>query len=86
MAGSSYSCPMATSPPTRTSAGAPTGIHDQRVQREGRQTFRLFQALRRQDELKLRVHMNIAAERLAEALHLRGARVQLVALPQELIA
>ncbi|MBE7554784.1 MAG: amidohydrolase [Anaerolineales bacterium] len=44
-----------------------TGIHDQRVQREGRQTFRLFQALRRQGELKLRVHMNIAAEHLAEA-------------------
>jgi predicted amidohydrolase YtcJ len=44
-----------------------TGIHDQRVQREGRQSFRLFQALRRQGELKLRVHMNIAAERLAEA-------------------
>lgn len=44
-----------------------TGIHDQRVQREGRQTFRLFQALRRQNELNLRVHMNIAAEHLAEA-------------------
>ncbi|MBI1881914.1 MAG: amidohydrolase [Chloroflexi bacterium] len=44
-----------------------TGIHDQRVQREGRQSFRLFQALRRQGELNLRVHMNIAAERLAEA-------------------
>lgn len=44
-----------------------TGIHDQRVQHEGRQTFRLFQALRRQDELNLRVHMNIAAEHLAEA-------------------
>ncbi len=43
-----------------------TGIHDQRVQREGRQSFRLFQALRRQGELKLRVHMNIAAEHLAE--------------------
>jgi hypothetical protein len=44
-----------------------TGIHDQRVQREGRQTFRLFQALRRQGELNLRVHLNIAAEHLAEA-------------------
>lgn len=44
-----------------------TGIHDQRVQREGRQNFRLFQALRRQGELKLRVHMNIAAEFLGEA-------------------
>jgi predicted amidohydrolase YtcJ len=37
------------------------------VQHEGRQTFRLFQALRRQGELNLRVHMNIAAEHLAEA-------------------
>jgi predicted amidohydrolase YtcJ len=44
-----------------------TGIHDQRVQREGRQTFRLLQALRRQGDLNLRVHMNIAAEHLAEA-------------------
>lgn len=44
-----------------------TGIHDQRVQREGRQTFRLFQALHRQGELNLRVHVNIAAEHLAEA-------------------
>jgi hypothetical protein len=44
-----------------------TGIHDQRVQREGRRTFRLFQALRRQGELNLRVHMNIAIEHLAEA-------------------
>lgn len=44
-----------------------TGIHDQRVQREGRQNFRLFQALRRQGELKLRVHMHIAAEFLSEA-------------------
>ncbi|MFN8459163.1 MAG: amidohydrolase family protein [Anaerolineae bacterium] len=47
-----------------------TGIHDQRVQREGRQNFRLFQALRRQGELKLRVHMHIAAEFLAEAVSL----------------
>lgn len=44
-----------------------TGIHDQRVEREGRQSFRLFQALHRQGELKLRVHMNIAADYLAEA-------------------
>jgi predicted amidohydrolase YtcJ len=44
-----------------------TGIHDQRVQREGRQSFRLFQALHRQNKLNLRVHMNIAAEHLAEA-------------------
>jgi hypothetical protein len=44
-----------------------TAIHDQRVQREGRQNFRLFQALRRAGELTLRVHMNIAAEFLSEA-------------------
>jgi hypothetical protein len=44
-----------------------TGIHDQRVQGEGRQSFRLFQALRRQGELKLRVHMHLAAEHLVEA-------------------
>jgi hypothetical protein len=43
-----------------------TGIHDQRVQREGRQSFRLYQALNRAGELKLRVHMNIAAEHLPE--------------------
>ncbi len=44
-----------------------TGIHDQRVQSEGRQSFRLLQTLRRLDKLSLRVHMNIAAEHLAEA-------------------
>jgi len=44
-----------------------TGIHDQRVEREGRQTFRLYQALRRQNELKLRVHMNISSDFLTEA-------------------
>lgn len=44
-----------------------TGIHDQRVEQEGRRSFRLFQALRRQDRLNLRVHMNIAADYLAEA-------------------
>ena len=44
-----------------------TSIHDQRVQQEGRQSFRLFQALHRQHKLNLRVHMNIAAEHLAEA-------------------
>ena len=44
-----------------------TGIHDQRVQREGRKSFQLFQALRRSDELNLRIHMNIAAEQLSEA-------------------
>ncbi|MFQ5858447.1 MAG: amidohydrolase, partial [Anaerolineae bacterium] len=47
-----------------------TGIHDQRVKDEGRVSFRLFQALRRHDELNLRVHMNIAAEYLAEAAKL----------------
>ncbi len=44
-----------------------TGVHDQRVQRGGRQSFRLFQALHRRNKLSLRVHMNIAAEYLAEA-------------------
>jgi len=44
-----------------------TGIHDQRVKREGRMTFRLFQALRRRGQLNLRVQMNIAAEYLPEA-------------------
>ncbi len=44
-----------------------TGIHDQRVENEGDQSFRLFQQLRRDGRLKLRVHMNIAAERLPEA-------------------
>ena len=44
-----------------------TGIHDQRVEREGQQSFRLWQALRRQDQLKLRVHMNIAADYVREA-------------------
>ena len=44
-----------------------TGIHDLRVEREGRQSFHLWQKLRRQGELKLRVHMNIAADFLGEA-------------------
>jgi predicted amidohydrolase YtcJ len=43
-----------------------TGIHDQRVEREGRQSLRLWQSLRQADELKLRVHMNIAADFLPE--------------------
>lgn len=44
-----------------------TGIHDQRVEREGAQSFRLWQSLRRQNQLKLRVHMNIAADFIDEA-------------------
>lgn len=44
-----------------------TGIHDQRVEREGQQSFRLWQSLRRQGQLKLRVHMNIAADFVGEA-------------------
>jgi predicted amidohydrolase YtcJ len=44
-----------------------TGIHDLRVEREGRQSFHLWQKLRRQGELKLRVHMNLAADFLREA-------------------
>ncbi len=44
-----------------------TGIHDQRVEREGRQSFRLFQRLDRAGALKLRVHHNLAAAYVAEA-------------------
>jgi predicted amidohydrolase YtcJ len=44
-----------------------TAIHDQRVEREGQQTFRLLQSLWRRDELNLRVHINIAADYLVEA-------------------
>lgn len=44
-----------------------TGIHDQRVEREGAQSLRLFQSLRRDGELSLRVHCNVAADFLGEA-------------------
>lgn len=44
-----------------------TGIHDQRVEREGRRAFRLWQSLDRAGDLKLRVHMHIAADYLSEA-------------------
>ncbi len=44
-----------------------TAIHDQRVEREGQQSLRLLQALRRQEQLKLRVHANIAGDFLPEA-------------------
>jgi len=44
-----------------------TGIHDQRVEREGQQSFRLMHSLWRRGELKLRTHVNIAADYLAEA-------------------
>jgi len=44
-----------------------TGVHDQRVENEGPQSFRLWQALRRQNDLNLRVHMHIAADFLPEA-------------------
>jgi predicted amidohydrolase YtcJ len=44
-----------------------TGIHDQRVEREGRQSLRLLQALRRRGELTLRFHVNIAADFVDEA-------------------
>jgi len=43
-----------------------TGIHDQRVEKEGRESFRLWHALNQQGELTLRVHMNIAADFLPE--------------------
>ena len=44
-----------------------TGVHDQRVEREGAESLRLFQALRREGRLTLRVHANVAADYLAEA-------------------
>ncbi|MBN1995209.1 MAG: amidohydrolase [Anaerolineae bacterium] len=44
-----------------------TGIHDQRVEQEGEQSLRLFQALNRQGQLNLRVHHHLAADYLAEA-------------------
>jgi predicted amidohydrolase YtcJ len=47
-----------------------TGFHDQRVEREGEQSLRLFQKLRREGHLKHRVHANIAADFLAEAVTL----------------
>ncbi len=47
-----------------------TGLHDQRVEREGRQSLRLFQSLDRQGALKLRIQANIAADYLTEAARL----------------
>jgi predicted amidohydrolase YtcJ len=47
-----------------------TGIHDQRIEHEGAQSLRLFQSLRRQGRLPLRVHSNVAADFLAEAVRL----------------
>lgn len=47
-----------------------TGIHDQRVEREGAQSLRLFQTLRREGKLRLRVHHNIAADFLPEVARL----------------
>ncbi len=44
-----------------------TGIHDLRLEREGAQSLRLFQELRRQGELDLRVHFHLAADYLPEA-------------------
>ena len=44
-----------------------TGLHDQRVEREGAESLRLFQALRRDGRLTLRVHANVAADFVAEA-------------------
>lgn len=38
-----------------------TGIHDQRVEGEGRESLRAFQTLYERGELRLRVHANIAA-------------------------
>ena len=44
-----------------------TGLHDQRVEREGAESLRLFHALRREGRLTLRVHANVAADYVAEA-------------------
>ncbi|MEW5985312.1 MAG: amidohydrolase [Chloroflexota bacterium] len=44
-----------------------TAIHDQRVEQEGRRSLRLFQTLRREGQLQLRVHANLAADYLSEA-------------------
>ncbi len=44
-----------------------TGIHDQRVEREGQQSFQLLQGLDRAGDLALRVHMNLAADYITEA-------------------
>ncbi|MCP5100205.1 MAG: amidohydrolase, partial [Chloroflexi bacterium] len=44
-----------------------TAVHDQRVEKEGRQSFQLWQALQQSGDLKLRVHMHIAADFLQEA-------------------
>ncbi len=44
-----------------------TGFHDQRVEKEGQQSLRLFQQLRREGQLKHRVHANIATDYIAEA-------------------
>ncbi len=43
-----------------------TGIHDQRVERDGRKNLRFWQHLRQQDQLDLRVHFNLAANFLPE--------------------
>ncbi len=47
-----------------------TGIHDLRVEREGRQSLQIFQALHRAGRLNLRVHFNIASDYLPEAAQL----------------
>ncbi len=44
-----------------------TGFHDQRVEKEGKLSLRLFQELHREGQLKHRVHNNIAADFIAEA-------------------
>jgi len=44
-----------------------TGFHDQRVEKEGQRSLRLFQGLRREGSLKHRVHTNIAADFVVEA-------------------
>lgn len=44
-----------------------TGLQDQRIEREGRETWRLLQRLRREGTLTLRVQTNLAADFVPEA-------------------
>ncbi len=47
-----------------------TGIHDQRVEWEGQQSWQLWQALRREEALTLRVHAHVAADYLPQLTEL----------------
>ncbi len=43
-----------------------TGIHDQRIEKEGRRSFHLWQGLQQENALALRVHMNLASDFLSQ--------------------